>query len=690
MAFRSLAQSKLACTILLIGIAGQITPSFAANDWTTPCFDGVCQYSLTAAPGQNGSGTMQIWGSANALSDITTAAGWQILNCSSTEMAQDIRLVCNSSDTQGAGCDHLFQAGGAVGKVVRLPEDCGMSPFARVVNASVSQDQTIPAGMNTTAQVQALSLDVDFGAIDPSKAGNLSIAIQGANVPGADVNGTLVSTTASRRRSRIEGRSGMTMERSLSSFVGNAIDSIKSLNTFNINKTDDLPPVNVDKSATIFNKSISCGDVELSADVSVDGQANAQASIGVAAQGTIVPPELTDFQVIVGLNADVDGTVDLNAGVEASFSTGPIEIFTIGIPGLDFPGILSIGPTFDVNVEADAVLDLAADLQVGLVYNVSNAQLVFPPSGNAQSGGDFNFGDTPLSLSLSPSVTATGNFTAHLIPSLNLGVSALDGAASASIFLNLDASATLVLELQATDDASTTVDSITRTQTPRRTLFQLVVVLLPVLFILLIRSLRQLLQQLLQAKLLDTAFGLPQAHVRRAGCFVCETSCGVFFCTCGSLFFRIASGYASSSSSAYTYATSNSSSNSTSSSDNSSNSTTSSSNSTSSSSSGLQFGGCVEIDVGLAVNAGAEGKLFDIFDDSTTVPLFNKEFVLFQKCFGDANVSSLAAAELAVPPADDSSSSDVLTCLASNLGAPASVVEGATIAGKVIDAAEAA
>lgn len=43
-------------------------------------------------------------------------------------MAQDIRLVCMSSDTEGAGCDHLFQAGGAEGKLVRLPEDvCSFS-----------------------------------------------------------------------------------------------------------------------------------------------------------------------------------------------------------------------------------------------------------------------------------------------------------------------------------------------------------------------------------------------------------------------------------------------------------------------------------------------------------------------------------------------------------------------------------
>ncbi|KAE9409819.1 hypothetical protein BT96DRAFT_871648 [Gymnopus androsaceus JB14] len=652
MVHRSLARSTLGFAVVLFGIAGQITPTFAANDWNTPCFDGVCQYSLTAAPGQSGSGTMQIWGSQNALSDITSAAGWQILNCSSTEMAQDIRLVCMSSDTEAAGCDHVFQAGGAVGKIVRLPEDCGMSPFARVVNASVSEDQTLPDSMNTTAQVQALSLDVNFGAIDPSKAGNLSIAIQGANYPGADVNGTLVPTTTSRKRSRIEGRGGMT-ERGLLSFVGNAIDSIQSLNSsngidsININKTDNLPLINVEKSATILNKTISCGDVDLGVDLTVDGQANAQASIAVTAQGTIVPPALMDFQVTVGLDAFINGTADLNAGVESTFSTGEIGIFSIGIPGLDFPGILTIGPSFNVSVEADAVLDLAADLQVGLVYNISNAQLVFPPSSSAQSGGDFNLGDTPLSLSLSPSVAATGNFTAHLIPTLNLGISALDDVASANIFLNLDASATLVLGLQGSDDNSVTVDSSPSSSSSSS-----------------------------EGSSTTTSADSSSSDAVSYGYYYntyYKRSSVVASAKPTSVVQAVSSAKRAA---AYAYARSDNA------------STTSSSN--------AQFDGCIEIDVGLAVNAGAEGDFFDLFDDSTEVPLFNKEFVLFQKCFGDASISSLES--LTAPPADGSSSTDAsssnstsaaaLTCLANAVGAPASIVEGATIAGKVVEAGD--
>ncbi|KAJ3756979.1 hypothetical protein EV360DRAFT_47010 [Lentinula raphanica] len=521
----SLGLSSLGLYILF---ALNIIPAFAANDWNTPCFDGTCQYSLTAAPGQNGSGTMQIWGSSNAISDITSAAGWQILNCSATAMAQDIRLVCMSSDTEEAGCDHLFQAGGAEGKLVRLPENCGMSPFARVANAYISGDQSLPSNISarfvrrdgngtsnsTVPQVHGLSLDANFSAVDPSKYGNVNIAIQGANYPGADVNGTLISTSASQRRTRFA--------RGFTDFVGNAISSLKGHNDVNINKTIALPPVSVDKSATLLNRDIKCGNVDITVDLGVDGKASAQVSLGVAAQGTIIPPHLTDFAATVGMDALIDGTLDLNAGVSTTFDTGKIEVVPpLGIPGLDFPGILTIGPSFDVKAEATAKLDLAADLKVGIVYNISNAQLVFPDKDN-QSGGNFNVGDTPLTLSLTPSVKSTGSLTAHLIPSLNLGVQALDNLASATVFLDLDASATMQLSLDAVDSNSITVDN-------------------------------------------------------------------------GS----------------------------------SSNSTTGNSTITSSSS-GLQFGGCVEIDTGLAVNAGADGKFFDLFDASTQVPLFSKEFVLFK------------------------------------------------------------
>ena len=53
----------------------------------------------------------------------------------------------------------------------------------------------------------------------------------------------------------------------------------------------------------------------------------------------------------------------------------------------------------------------------------------------------------------------------------------------------------------------------------------------------------------------------------------------------------------------------------------------------STSSSQGQVNGCVGVNGGMAVNAGAEGSFFDIFDNSTQVALFQKEIQLVQVRF---------------------------------------------------------
>ncbi|EDR09994.1 uncharacterized protein LACBIDRAFT_317836 [Laccaria bicolor S238N-H82] len=79
-------------------------------------------------------------------------------------------------------------------------------------------------------------------------------------------------------------------------------------------------------------------------------------------------------------------------------------------------------------------------------------QLVFPPNKKAASGGTFQVGDTPITLSVSPSAKATGTVEAHLIPSLNLGITALNGAAEAKVSLELDASSSMKLDLGGTSE----------------------------------------------------------------------------------------------------------------------------------------------------------------------------------------------------------------------------------------------
>ncbi len=97
-------------------------------------------------------------GSQSGISDLTTAAGWTILDCDPHKADQDIRLVCHDPSK---GCDHVA-TDGAAGTIVRLPESvryffsalecvvelsvqCSSVPFALVTRHWVHDDQSIPS-----------------------------------------------------------------------------------------------------------------------------------------------------------------------------------------------------------------------------------------------------------------------------------------------------------------------------------------------------------------------------------------------------------------------------------------------------------------------------------------------------------------------------------------------------------------
>lgn len=425
----------------------------ATNDWSKPCVGGECFYDLPASKGV--SGTMRIWGSSDAISDITAAAGWFILGCDNDALAQDIRLVCDSEHTNSAHCAHLYRSVGAVGKIVRLPENCGRNPFARVSKAWVHQDQSLPSDIakrftrrdGSTPEVQGLSLDTNFDAIDPSQTGEVNIAIQGANVPNKNGNLTITPPTPARRSSRIH-------RRGLLSFIENAFNSF---NSFDKTVIKNLLPIDISKDFPILDQSLSCSGFSASVKADAVAKAHAVISIGVATAGTIVPPNLSEFGLFVGMEATLDGTLSLAGSASGTADSGLIDLFSVGIPGLDFPGVLTIGPTFKIQGRATASLNLALNTTVDLSYTIQNAKLFFPSSANHQSGLTFNPGESPLKLSVDPKASATGTITAHLIPRVDLGISGMNGLAKATVFLNLDASATTTLSV--TGGASTEVST---------------------------------------------------------------------------------------------------------------------------------------------------------------------------------------------------------------------------------------
>ncbi|KAF9496506.1 hypothetical protein BDN71DRAFT_1357912, partial [Pleurotus eryngii] len=80
----------------------------------------------------------------HAITDITPAAGWVVLDCDPHALVKDIRLVCKGDNTEGPGCNHLFNGRDPVDKYVQLPKSCLQSSFGRINKSWVHTDQSVP------------------------------------------------------------------------------------------------------------------------------------------------------------------------------------------------------------------------------------------------------------------------------------------------------------------------------------------------------------------------------------------------------------------------------------------------------------------------------------------------------------------------------------------------------------------
>ncbi|KAA1475890.1 hypothetical protein DENSPDRAFT_911229 [Dentipellis sp. KUC8613] len=416
--------TKLYAYASLLSLVG--TQALAANDWDVPCTQGQCTYDLPANSGA--SATVQVTGSTTAISDITTAAGWEILECDADGLDQTIKMVCTSTT---AACDHVLQ-NGAKDTLVRLPQNCGQMPFARVASMTET-NQTIPSTAKrslfgrggTTQTVYTLDLDTNFAAANPSQHGAISFSVQGVNLPD--------SSTAPAKSRRF-------VSRPMKQINGEVKDKLE--HKFNETRNIGPHPVDLNVDKTLINLGVTCPVVNGNVNVGINAKTHVDVSLGATAVGTVIPPKLDDFSLFVALDGNIDGTLTAKATAQGPFTSGAIPVFSAGIPGFNVPGIFSVGPAFTVNAEVTGDVELELDLTTGLAYSFSNVEFEFPP-GKSASTGTFGPSDNTFTLSASPELSGSANITAHLIPELTVGIKVLNGVGTADVFLDLDASASL-------------------------------------------------------------------------------------------------------------------------------------------------------------------------------------------------------------------------------------------------------
>ncbi|KAJ7088761.1 hypothetical protein B0H15DRAFT_780445 [Mycena belliarum] len=568
----------------LLVVAPFIAGIHAKNDWTVPCVTGSCSYDLPSSNLSDAAGSLRIWGSADAITDITKAAGWQIIGCDPAALKQDIRLVCLDDPADPSKCGHLYQADGAVNKLVRLPENCGASAFARVARSWVPEDQTIPGAIaarivrrdGVVPVVKALALDLDFSAVDVSKTGVVNIAIEGVSQPA--VAARAYGSRERRQLQPAKGKAAAPVVTSGQTATGtntgggkSAAGALKGVSADGKNvdvaqATLKLKPLNLNKKVNLINKQVSCGTGSGTIKVDMGATAKADASITVTAKGTVVPPNISTFLVAADVTAAIGGSVTLAAGLSGSMDSGVINLLTLAVPGLSFPGILTIGPTFKVDTQFAGDVQVPMDMTVGINFAVNKAKLSFPPTkANAPATSAFTIGDMPLTLNAQAGVKATGTMTAHLTPSLNLGVNALNGAATAEIFLTFDTNAALTMNL----DAAGAVKAATDVK----------------------------------------AAVTPKASAKAPAAAACKRQGAV-----GAACALPAKKPAAAAPAAVASGT---------------------------------MSGCVKVAAGIDVNAGASGSFFGVFNKSTKAKLFGKNFDVFTKCFNAKGTTAPAKAPAA-------------------------------------------
>ncbi|KAH7097155.1 hypothetical protein BKA62DRAFT_643693 [Auriculariales sp. MPI-PUGE-AT-0066] len=377
--------------------------------------------------GIHGKTTLSLSGPSGALSDITTAGGWSIEGCSSdwSSGAAQVTIVCTGTQAQQAVCSQLFDDGGAVDTIVKLPENCGTGLVARVVS---SVDITTATKFLRGPETHAVVLDYNFSAIKTQR-GSVTFSIS-----------TSQSTTTSDSGSELA-----------------------AAKRWEIGQMFDLPPVSVDKSYNLFQASISCPAIGngagFSAAVSVDTNVhvNANIALGFKVTGTIIPPAIDTMQILGTLNGSASGEFIVNAQATGTFDTGLVPLYEVVIAGVDIPGILQIGPKFGVYGRLNANLGVEALVKAGVAWTFPDVEVAFPQNSGASKASAIQT-LTPLVVSLDPTATATGVVTAGLTPRLSVGIDILSGLAEATVYLDVTASAELDLNIEGHAHAEAPID----------------------------------------------------------------------------------------------------------------------------------------------------------------------------------------------------------------------------------------
>jgi hypothetical protein len=180
-------------------------------------------------------------------------------------------------------------------------------------------------------------------------------------------------------------------------------------------------------------------------DISVAGNAHISSHFGYYLEATIVPPGIQQSYVYFSTDAAAQATFTITGLASASFDSDQLEIFSAGFPGLYYPGLLTLGPSLHVYAQLTGQLSMSGKFQTSVGYTFPSFEVVI---GKEDSNSDSETYDPPVTpdgsnqgydFSFGYNVALEGKVEAHIVPTLQLGLSILGGQVmDAQIFANAD------------------------------------------------------------------------------------------------------------------------------------------------------------------------------------------------------------------------------------------------------------
>ncbi|RUS18820.1 hypothetical protein BC937DRAFT_88307 [Endogone sp. FLAS-F59071] len=155
---------------------------------------------------------------------------------------------------------------------------------------------------------------------------------------------------------------------------------------------------------------------------------NGSISFGYYVSGTVIPTQIDQHYAYLNGNAEVETT-----GL-----TIPV-IPSVGLPGLSYPGLLTIGPYYEINfgLTGDISLDGTINAVTGFSLPVVDISI-----GNSSDPQTNSQGTNYADVTLSNNVQLSAGLTISLIPQLGVGVSVLNGLVNADVSLQPSAGLT--------------------------------------------------------------------------------------------------------------------------------------------------------------------------------------------------------------------------------------------------------